>query len=138
MKKTLLFLTIVILTACQDKKTISPASDIVGKWRLVSYCQPSGGVASGCIPKVIPDNKAVYIEFSSKGEFNETYKNTIPADYAFLGCGGGSYNIEDNNVRIKALCMSSSNGKVVEITSLSSKKLTLKTYIVGEYVFERE
>ena len=138
MKRILLFLTIAMLTGCKNKEAIGPASDIVGKWRLVSYCQPSGGLISGCIPKVVPDNKAVYVEFSSKGQFNETYKNTIPAEYAFLGCFGGVYEIEDRNVRIKAGCMSSSNGMLVEITSLNSKNLVLKTYHIGEFVFVKE
>lgn len=138
MKRLLPFLLIVFLAGCQDKKTITPASEIVGKWRLVSYCQPSGGLISGCLPKVVPDNKAVYVEFSSKGTYNETYKNTIPAEYAFLGCGGGSYELEDKNVRIKALCMSSTAGMLVEISSISKQKLTLKTYHIGEFVFVRE
>lgn len=138
MKRIFLFLTIALLVGCKNKETIAPASDIVGKWRLVSYCQPSGGLISGCQPKVVPDNKAVYIEFSSKGQFNETYKNTIPADYAFLGCGIGSYEIEDKKVRIKAACMSSLSGTLVEITSLNSKNLVLKTYHIGEFVFAKE
>ncbi|RFS18161.1 lipocalin family protein [Emticicia sp. C21] len=138
MKKIHLFVLIGLLTACQDKKNITPSTGIIGKWRLVSYCYPSGGLVSGCQPVVIPNNKAVYVEFSSKGLFNETYKNTIAADYAFLGCGGGNYEIEEKGIRIRAMCMSSTQGKLVEISSLSSKKLILKTYTVGEYVFVKE
>lgn len=138
MKKIYVFILIGLLTACQDKKSITPTSDIIGKWRLVSYCYPSGGLASGCQPVVVPANKAVYVEFSSKGSFNETYKNTIAADYAFMGCGGGNYEIEDKNIRIRAMCMSSTAGKLVEISSLSNKKLVLKPYIDGEYVFVKE
>lgn len=138
MKKIYLFIVIALLTACQDKKNIAPETGIIGKWRLVSYCYPSGGLIAGCQPVVIPDNKAVYVEFSSKGSFNETYKNTIAADYAFLGCGAGNYEIEDGNIRIRAMCMSSTHGKLIEIGSLSSKKLILKPHIDGEYVFVKE
>lgn len=140
MKKLLLFCVIALLAGCKEKEinSLEPGTDIVGKWRLVNYCQPSGGLISGCQPITIPSNKAVYVEFSQKGEFHETYKNTIAADYAFLGCGSGSYAIEDKNIRIKASCMSSSNGRVIEISSLTSKKLILKYEIVGgEYVFEK-
>jgi len=138
MKKLLLLCVIILLTACKEKSSVAPANDIVGKWRLVSYCQPSGGLISGCITKTIPTGKAVYVEFSNKGIFTETYKNTIPADYAFLGCGSGSYAIEDKNIRIKAGCMSSSNGVLVEINALTNKKLILTYAITGEYVFEKE
>lgn len=138
MKKLTLFVLIGVLTACQDKKNITPSTGIIGKWRLVSYCYPSGGLVSGCQPVVVPNNKAVYVEFSSKGTFNETYKNTIAADYAFMGCGGGSYEIENGDIRIRAMCMSSTAGKLVEISSLSSKKLVLKPYIDGEYIFVKE
>lgn len=137
MKKLILFCVIALLTGCKEKNSVTPTEDIVGKWRLVSYCRPSGGLASGCEAIKVPSNKGVYVEFSSKGTFNETYQNTIAADYAFLGCGSGSYTIEDKNVRIKALCMSSLNGVLVEINSVSSKKLVLTYAITGEYVFER-
>ncbi|MBA4848932.1 lipocalin family protein [Emticicia sp. BO119] len=138
LRKIQFFIWATLLIACQDKKNINPAADITGKWRLISYCYPSGGLSSGCQPVIVPDSKGVYIEFSSKGAFNETYKNTIPADYAFMGCGSGSYEISDKNIRIRAMCMSSTEGKLVEISSLSNKKLILKPYTVGEYVFVKE
>ena len=53
------------------------------------------------------------MEFSKKGNFDEFYQSTIPAEYAFLGCGGGTYAIEDSEIRIRAMCMSSSNGVVI-------------------------
>ncbi|RYU93058.1 lipocalin-like domain-containing protein [Emticicia agri] len=138
MKKLLLFCFILSLTGCKEKNSVDPENDLVGKWRLISYCQPSGGLMSGCQSVTIPTNKSVYVEFSDKGIFKETYKNTIPADYAFLGCGQGSYAIEDKNIRIKAMCMSSLNGVLVEINQLTSKKLVLTYAVIGEYVFERE
>ena len=138
MKKIYIFIVIVLLTACQDKNKVVPETGIIGKWRLVSYCYPSGGLIAGCQPVVIPDNKAVYVEFSAKGSFNETYKNTIAADYAFMGCGGGNYEIENGDIRIRAMCMSSTAGNLVEISSLSNKKLVLKPFIDGEYVFVKE
>ena len=138
MKKLLLFLTIALLTGCKEKNSLAPENDIVGKWRLISYCQASGGLISGCFQVTIPTDKAVYVEFSSKGAFNETYKNTIPADYAFLGCGMGSYEIEEGKVRIRAMCMSSLAGKLVEINTLTSKKLILQPFPKTEYIFEKQ
>ncbi|MES2797455.1 MAG: lipocalin family protein [Bacteroidota bacterium] len=137
-KKLLIIPLIVFLIACKEKNNLAPETGIVGKWRLISYCQPSGGLASGCIPKTVPNDKAVFVEFSDNGKFEETYQNTIPAEYSFLGCGAGGYKIENGDVRIKAICMSSLEGKLVEINSITNKKLILKTYFVGEYIFEKE
>lgn len=139
MKKLFFILAITLhLAGCKEKNSLTPENSIVGKWRLVSYCMPSGGLASGCQQIVVPDNKEVYVEFSEKGTFNETYKNTIAADYAFLGCGDGSYEIENGSVRIKAMCMSSLAGRLVEINSVTSKKLVLKPFFSSEFVFEKE
>lgn len=138
MKNLLIIFTITLCLGCKEKVGPSPEINIVGKWRLVSYCKPSGGLASGCQEIILPENKAVYVEFSKKGTFNETYKNTIAADYAFLGCGSGGYNLENGSVRIKATCMSSLDGTLIEISSLTSKKLVLKHRFLSEFVFEKE
>lgn len=138
MKKLLIILSIALCVGCKEKASLDPEVNIVGKWRLVSYCKPSGGLASGCLQITLPESKGVYIEFSKKGTFNETYKNTIAADFAFLGCGDGSYNVENGSVRIKALCMSSLEGRLIEINSLTSKKMVLKPLFMSEYVFEKE
>ncbi len=113
-----------------------PNNELTGTWKLLSYCQPGGTIT--CNQVIVPSDKGVFIFFSRNSEFNETYQNTLPKDYSFLGCGGGSYEIENKNVRIKAVCMSSSNGRLFEIVSLSSKQLILKPNGMGEYVFEKQ
>lgn len=138
MKKLLIIFAIALCVGCKEKASLDPEVNIVGKWRVVSYCKPSGGLISGCQEIILPESKAVYVEFSKKGTFNETYKNTIAADYAFLGCGAGSYNIENGSVRIKALCMSSLEGMLIEINSLTSQKMVLKPLFMSEYVFEKQ
>ncbi len=138
MKKLLIVFALALCVGCKEKNSLDPEINIIGKWRLVSYCKPSGGLASGCQQITIPENKAVYVEFSKKGDYNETYQNTIAADFAFLGCGAGSYNVENGNLRIKAICMSSLEGMLIEINSLTSKKLILKPHFMSAYVFEKE
>ncbi|WP_340235897.1 hypothetical protein [Emticicia soli] len=70
--------------------------------------------------------------------FHEKYKNTIAVEYVFLGCGGGNYELENGDVRIRASCMSSSNGRLIKIQTVSEKKLILIPFEKGEYVFERD
>lgn len=138
MKKFLIIFAIALCVGCKENAGLDPEINIVGKWRLVSYCKSPGGLVSGCQKIIIPKNKAVYIEFSKKGTFKETYKNTIAADFAFLGCGSGSYSVENGDVRIKAICMSSMDGMLIEMNSLTSKKMVLKPLFISEYIFEKE
>lgn len=135
MKKLFAIALISLLFACKDNK-LDPDTGIVGKWKLTSYCKPTG--TNSCANTTVPDSKRVFIEFSIKGGFNETYKGTIPVEYAFLGCGSGDYTIENGDVRIRAMCMSSTLGRLIKIKSVSDKKLVLIPFNTGEYIFERE
>ncbi|MFD0878306.1 lipocalin family protein [Massilia pinisoli] len=129
MKKLLTLALLSLLFACKEDK-FDPDNLIVGKWRLISYCKPTG--TNSCDNTTVPDSKRVFVEFSSKGSFTETYKSTIPVEYAFLGCGGGGYEMENGDVRIRALCMSSSNGQLIKIKSLTDKQLILMPFGTGE------
>lgn len=134
MKNTTFFLLLIIVWACKNNE---PAvNNLVGNWKLVSYCKSTGG--SSCTPVVVPADKGVFISFGNDGKFDESYFNTKPLEYGFLGCGGGSYSIEGTDVRIIATCMSSSNGKLFPIASISSQKLTLIVFDKYEYVFEKQ
>ena len=135
MKKLLTLVFISLLFSCKENKP-EPGNGIIGKWKLASYCKPSG--TNTCTNTTVPDNKSVFVEFSGNGKFNETYQGTIPVEYAFLGCGSGNYEMENGDVRIRALCMSSTFGRLVKIKSVSAKKLVLIPFDNGEYVFERE
>ena len=135
MKKLLTISLISLLLACRNN-SVDPENGLVGKWKLTSYCKPTG--TNTCTNITIPDNKRVIVEFSGKGSFNETYKGTIAAEYAFLGCGSGDYAIENGDVRIRAMCMSSTMGRLIKIKSVSEKKLILIPFETGEYIFERE
>lgn len=134
MKKILILVLISLSLACKDDKP-EPENLIVGKWKLVSYCKPAG--ANTCTNTTVPDSKRVFVEFSGKGRFNETYQGTIPIEYAFLGCGGGNYAIENGNVRIRAICMSSLNGAIIRVKSVTDTQLVLIPFETGEYIFER-
>ncbi|RFS13720.1 lipocalin family protein [Emticicia sp. C21] len=135
MKKLLILVLFSCLLACRDKQ-LDPDNGIVGKWKLTSYCKPTG--VNTCDNTIVPNNKRVFVEFSNKGDFNETYQGTIPVEYAFLGCGMGSYEMENGDVRIRAMCMSSISGRLIKIKSVSDKKLILIPFDTGEYIFERE
>ncbi|MCP1385615.1 lipocalin-like domain-containing protein [Runella salmonicolor] len=132
MKKLLLFLLLTGCFCCNK----NPDNELVGTWKLISYCKPTG--STNCTPITVPNDKGVFVTFSNDKQFNEYFQNTKPIEYAFLGCGGGSYEIEDKNVRIRAVCMSSSNGRLIELVSLSSKRLVLNPYGTGEYIFEKQ
>lgn len=80
----------------------------------------------------------MFVTFTNTKTFHETYKNTIAVEYAFLGCGGGNYELENGDVRIRVSCMSSSNGRLIKIQSVSEKKLILIPFDKGEYVFQRD
>ncbi|RDB06358.1 lipocalin-like domain-containing protein [Runella aurantiaca] len=132
MKKKFLFLLLVGCFSCNK----NPDNELVGTWKLISYCKPTG--STNCTQITIPNDKGVFVTFTNDKQFNEYFQNTKPIEYAFLGCGGGSYEIEDKNIRIRALCMSSSNGRLIELVSLTSKRLVLNPYGTGEYIFEKQ
>ena len=86
----------------------------------------------------VPSNKNVYISFDRGGKFDEAYENTKPVEYSFLGCGGGNYTVERDNVRIVALCMSSLSGRLMKLISIDDKRLVLNPFGTGDYVFVRK
>lgn len=136
MKYLLLPISLFLLLACSQSKNVTPANQFVGTWRLTTYCKPTSG--SACTLVTIPAGKNVYIFFGNDGKFNETYENTKPVEYGFLGCGSGDYSIEGDKVRIRALCMSSSNGKLYNIVSIGTHQLVQNPFGTGEYVFIRQ
>ncbi|AEI50216.1 hypothetical protein [Runella slithyformis] len=132
MKKLILFLLLTGSFSCNKH----PDNELVGTWKLISYCKPAGGI--DCTQITVPNDKGVFVSFSNDKTFNEFYQNTKPIDYSFLGCGGGSYEIEDKNVRIRAVCMSSMNGQLIKLMSVSSTRMVLNPYGTGEYIFEKQ
>lgn len=134
MKNVFTCLLFCSLLACKDTDT-TPKSAIVGKWQLVTYCRPLEDKI--CNKITVPAEKYVFVEFSNKGGFSEYYKGTIPAEHAFLGCGMGQYELENGDVRIRAGCMSSSNGQIIKVKEISDTRLVLSYFENNEYVFER-
>ena len=134
----LTFLLIATLAACTKTDAI-PANDLVGNWRLLTYCksnmQPG---TTGCTALSVPADKSVIVSFANDGRFNETYQNTFPRDYAFLGCGGGNYEIKGKQVRIQAACMSSMSGQLFDLVSVDKTRLVINAGFLGDYVFERQ
>ncbi|MCU0340698.1 MAG: hypothetical protein MUE30_12505 [Spirosomaceae bacterium] len=80
----------------------------------------------------------VFVTFADGGKFNETYRNVKPLEYSFLGCGGGSYSLKGDVVRIQASCMSSTAGRLVKIESITSNQLILNPFGSGQYIFEKQ
>jgi hypothetical protein len=136
MSKVVLLVISVFLMACNRSNAVIAENDLVGTWKLISYCKPGGTIT--CNKVTVPSDKGVFISFTNDKKFNEYYQNTKPVDYAFLGCGGGSYEIENQDIRIRASCMSSSNGQLFKFVSLTSKHLTLNPFGSGDYVFEKQ
>lgn len=132
--KVLLFFALLLTLSCT--REVSPASRLIGVWRLTSYCRSSSGAA--CTSVTIPTDKGVFVAFDPDGRFSESYQNTLPADFAFLGCGNGSYEVEGNDVRIKAPCQSSLTGQVVTLVSADSRRLVLRPGNAGDYIFARQ
>lgn len=135
MKHILLFFLLSVLLSCSKSDNV-PANRLAGTWRLSIYCKPVS--ASVCTLVEIPPTKGVYISFDLNGQFNESYENTKPAEYSFLGCGGGGYTVEGGDVRIMAVCMSSSGGRLVKLVALDDKRLVLNPFGTGEYTFVRK
>ncbi|MBO0937051.1 hypothetical protein J2I47_10890 [Fibrella sp. HMF5335] len=135
-KHLLTFIFLVSITAC-TKTDPTPASDLVGNWRLVGYVR---NALTSSAPVSVPSDKTVLVTFASDGTFNETYSNTRPVEYAFLGCGPGSYELTDKQIRIQAVCMSSLSGRVFDLVAVDSKRLSISTGAgsLGYYNFERQ
>ena len=130
-----LLLLLLCTAACQRKEAVDPANDLVGTWRLTTYCRPNA--TGSCDDVKVPANKHVYISFSNELKFNETYEGTIPVEYGFLGCGGGSYWLDGDELRILASCMSSTYGRPYHFR-LTNQQLVLENLsVAGEYVFEK-
>ncbi|MFN8343583.1 MAG: lipocalin family protein [Spirosomataceae bacterium] len=124
------------ITACNGDKTGMAENELIGTWKLISYCKPGGTIT--CNQVTVPTDKGVFISFTNDKKFNEYYQNTKPADYAFLGCGGGGYELEEDHIRIRASCMSSSNGQLYKLVSLTAKRLVMNPFGSGDYVFEKQ
>ncbi|WP_018617839.1 lipocalin family protein [Spirosoma luteum] len=132
-----LFLSLLLLFSCSKPNDAVPtANGLVGVWRLTTYCKPAGG--STCTLTTVPAGKNVFVFFGNDGKFNETYENTKPVEYSFLGCGSGNYSIEGNKVRIRALCMSSLNGQLYDIVSISTNQFVMNPFGAGDYLFVRK
>lgn len=136
MKHILLVFFLWTVLACQKSSDVAPANELVGTWRLTTYCKPISSPA--CTTVDVPSNKGVYISFDNDGKFNEFYENTRPVEHGFLGCGGGGYKIEGNDVRIMAICMSSMSGRLIKLVSIDDKRLILSPFETSEYTFVRK
>lgn len=133
MKTPLTLLLLLALLGCRSKDEFQ--ENLIGTWRLIELCKPVG---PACTQTRVPADKGVFVAFSTRNEFLEYYQNTKPIEYAFLGCGPGSYQVEERKLRIRAVCMSSSNGRLIEVVSLTPQRLVLNPYGTGEYVFEKQ
>lgn len=134
--KTLIPLALLtLLLACSKSGNLTPANQLTGSWRLTNYCKQVS--TTGCTAVAVPANKGVFVYFGNDGKFNETYENTKPIEYAFLGCGSGGYRIEGSKLRITALCMSSLSGKLMDLVSVDAHRLVLNPNGTCEYVFVR-
>jgi hypothetical protein len=136
MKTSITLLVFLGLLSCNQADETFPKNILIGTWQLQSYCKPSS--TTNCLNVLVPTDKKVFISFSKNNTFNEWYQNTFPSDYSFFGCGGGTYTIDGNNVRIQAACMSSMNGRLVEIVSANTQRLVLNPYGTGEYIFKKQ
>lgn len=136
MKQALLFLVTLTLVSCSKSDSGLLPNKLMGTWQLIRYCKPDG--VATCIPVTVPVDKGVFIRFDHTGTFNEFYVNTKPVDYGFLGCGRGSYQLEGDNVRIRAACMSSLNGQLIKLVLLTDTRLILSPFTTSDYSFIRK
>ena len=135
MKKLILLLSLCGVLSC--KENTIPTNEFVGTWKLISFCKENGTAA--CKPITVPADKGVFISFDNDKKFSEFYTNTKPYEYAFLGCGNGGYEISGSDLRITALCMSSSTGQRFPVVSVDEKRLVLLYYFGNyEYMFEKQ
>lgn len=135
LRSLLTFALLIFFSACTENN-VSPANELVGNWRLTTFAR-NGNTSVN--PVSVPTDKTVLVSFANNSTFNETYQNTRAADYAFLGCGGGSYEIVGKQVRIRAACMSSMAGQLFDVVSVDAKRLSLSSgNALGFYTFERQ
>jgi hypothetical protein len=136
--KYALFFSLLLLFSCSTSNDAVPNDNgLAGIWRLTTYCKPASN--STCTSTTVPAGKNVFVFFGNDGTFNEAYENTKPMDYSFLGCGSGSYSIEGDKIRIRALCMSSLSGQVYDIVSTSTNQFVMNPLgTTGNYLFVRK
>lgn len=134
MKTPLTLLLLLTLLGCREKDPFQ--EKLIGTWRLIEYCKPTGQTT--CTKITVPSDKGVFVAFTTRNEVIEWYENQDkrPVEYAFLGVGG-SYQIEGKNLRILTYASSSSQGRLVEVVSLTPQRMVLNPYGTGEYVFEK-
>lgn len=133
--RVFLIIVTVFLFAISCRKEAVSTNPVVGQWNLEEVDRQINGSTSN---KKIPNGLAVIIEFGSKNKFNELYENTTPIEYGFLGCGSGSYTLEkDNQIRIRAACMSNSAGQVFVIEELTTTRFILKDESGSKFRFSR-
>jgi hypothetical protein len=138
MKNLILLLFISAILSCKNNTIVEPpANEFVGTWKLVSFCKSDD--TAPCIPTTVPPDKGVFISFTNDKKFSEFYTNNKPFEYAFLGCGGGGYDILGTDLRITASCMSSSTGQRFPVASVDVKRLILLHWVnKNEYIFEKQ
>ncbi len=130
-----LLLVLTIVSGCKDVFSDSQNKEIYGEWQLKEYCKPDS--ENSCAEFSVPKSKSVMITFGRNGKFEETYKNTIPVEYGFLGCGPGNFTYDGEAVYLQLMCMSSTFPRKVPVLKLTSKELVLKPFDNGEYTFRR-
>lgn len=138
MKSIILWLCLCGIFSCKNNSISElPVNEFVGTWKLISFCKSNG--TATCTPTTVPTDKGVFISFTNDKRFSEFYTNNQPFEYAFLGCGGGEYEIAGTDLRITASCMSSSKGQRFPVVSIAAKRLVLLYYFGNnEYVFEKQ
>lgn len=128
-------LIFVALLGCREKDPFQ--ENLIGTWKLVDYCKPTA--TATCDKIRIPADKGVFVAFTTRNQVLEYYENQDkkPVEYAFLGAGG-KYWIEGKNLRILTFFSSSSNGRFIEVVSLTPQRLIMNPYGTGEYIFEKQ
>ena len=134
MKTSLTLLLLLILLGCREKDEFQ--EKLIGTWRLVKLCKPVG---PNCTQVRVPADKGVLVAFTTRDEMLEWYENqdARPVEYAFMGVSG-AYRIEGGNLRIQTAFMSTPNGRLVGVVSLTPQRMVLNPYGTGEYVFEKK
>lgn len=134
MKTLLTSLLLLALLGCRPKDEFQ--ENLIGTWRLVELCKPVG---PNCTQTRVPADKGVFVTFSTRNEVLEWYENQDKrlVEYAFFG-GSGNYRVEGRKVRVFLPFMSTPNGRLVEVVSLTPQKLVMNPYGTGEYVFEKQ
>lgn len=135
MKAPLALLLLLALLGCREKDEFQ--EKLIGTWRLVELCKSTGPTT--CTQVRVPADKGVFVAFTTRNEVLEYYENQDkrPVEYAFMG-GSGSYRVEGQKVRIFLPFMSTPNGRLVEVVSLTPQRMVLNPYGTGEYVFEKQ